>query len=192
MVFSGVEIKGAIHNGAFAVESACALDVRSASICLHLSSSIIVPVSSNKEVDVRKFESYPQALNTEIDSVSGLLMQPGSFILGATVEKIALSNNVAGFISNISGLARLGLNSVLSTYVSPGFGEGKTRPLTLELHNASGNAIRIFPGMRICHLLLFRLGEPAELGYDQMNPCKYLVNSPQGSEFYKDTGIADV
>lgn len=189
MFLSDIEIRKAIQNGDFSILHNTTPDIRSASICLHLSENIIIPSYTSHEVDVRRPETYPTCIAERIAPSNGHLLLPGDFILGSTLEGIAFSNSLAGHISNISGLARLGLNTILSTYVSPGFGAGLARPITLEIHNSSIAPIRIFPGMRICHLLLAKLSSTAHSGYDHSNPGKYLTNAPQGSEFYKDTGL---
>jgi dCTP deaminase len=189
MTFSDKDINQAINNGNLIVLSKSELDIRSASICLHLSDKILSINTSTSEIDIRREETYPVTTATKIDPNNGYVLLPSEFLLGATVEKIALSNSISGHLSNISGLARLGLNSILSSFVSPGFGEGVARPITLELYNASKSPIRIYPGMRICHLLLSSLLTATEEGYDLKNPGKYMFNAPQGSEFYKNTGL---
>jgi len=189
MILSDIDIKKSIINGEFSIKHDNKLDIRSASICMHLSENITIPLRKQLEVDIRKQETYPKSKLEKINESNGHLLLPGDFLLGATIECISLSNSLTGQLSNISGLARLGLNTVLSTFVSPGFGANLARPLTLEIHNASNFPIRIFPGMRICHLLLMRLESQASNGYDQSNPDKYLTNAPQDSEFYKNTGI---
>lgn len=191
VVLSDSEIKKAILDGELFIMHDNEPDVRSASICLHLSEKIIVPSHGLQEIDIRNIKTYPGTIAERIDPSNGYLLSPGGFMLGATLESIALSNSLAGQLSNISGLARLGLNTVLSTYISPGFGMGRARPITLELHNTSNSPIRIFPGMRACHLLLTRLGSATLNGYDHSHPGKYLINSPQGSEFYMDTGLVN-
>jgi len=192
MILSDKDINKAIDNGDLIVIYQSKIDVKSSSICLHLSDKILSINNSASEIDIRREETYPITTAQKMDPDDGYVVLPGDFLLGATAEKIALSNNISGHLSNISGLARLGLNSILSTYVSPGFGEGLARPITLELYNTSKSPIRIYPGMRICHLLLSPLLTATKEGYDLKNPGKYMTNAPQGSEFYKNTGLPPI
>ncbi|WP_146603137.1 hypothetical protein [Pseudomonas sp. 2848] len=182
-------IRSVIGSGELVVKSERDLSVRASSICLHLSKDIVVFERTEAEVDVLRGGSYPQGKRRTI-GVDGYVIAPGEFLLAATVENIGLSRRLVGGLSNISGLARLGLNTLLSTHVSPGFGEGCARPITLEVYNSSKNHIRIYSGMRVCHLMISLLEATATLGYDAQFPGKYLSNSPDVSEFFKNSGVS--
>lgn len=74
------------------------------------------------------------------------LLQPGQFILGATVERISLPNNMMAWFDGKSSLGRLGLY----THATAGFIDaGFIGTITVELKNANTYPIMLKPGMRI-------------------------------------------
>jgi len=158
--------------------------LRPASICLHLGSDLLTVRSHPSLIDPNDVATYPKQKKLSLSEHDTYVLSPGEFILGATVEKISLSNEILGHISNISGLARLGLNVVFSTHIAPGFGSLSPRPLTLEIHNASRTSLILRPNMRICHLLVSRVYPKATAGYDELFPNRYLGNGPSESEYY--------
>lgn len=162
--------------------------IRPGSICLHLSSEFISLETGPEEVvDVFSSHTYPSENRIIIKEAEGVVIPPSGFLLGCTVEKIGMSNSLLGMLSNISGLARLGLNVLFSTHVAPGFGKEQPKSIVLEIFNASNNPIRVYPGMRICHLIFGRLAQESSMGYDQVFPNKYKGTTITGSEFYKGT-----
>lgn len=189
MLLSDKDIARLISSGELKIQHNTIIDLKSASICLHLSNKLRVFSDKQYEIDIRLEETYPHSRSIEVDTITGYSINPGDFLLASTTEEISLPNSVAGVLSNISGLARLGLNTILSTYVSPGYGKNTPKPITLELHNISKSKIRIYPGMRICHLLLSSLQTNTTKGYDQLHPEKYITMAPQGSEYFKNTGL---
>lgn len=78
-------------------------------------------------------------------------LQPGSFLLGVTVERFTMPDNVIGIAVGKSTYARCGLQ-VNVTPLEPGW-EGY---LTLELSNPTKNPIRIYPGEGIIQVMFFR------------------------------------
>ncbi|MRF39580.1 dCTP deaminase [Escherichia coli] len=190
MLLSDENIIKLISNGELKITNCKEQEIKSASICLHLSSRVLIPIKCDREIDIRHESTYPKYSTLELDSHKGFSINPGDFFLAATNETITLPNSVAGLLSNISGLARLGLNTILSNYISPGYGEGTPKSITLEIHNISNTHIRVFPGMRICHLLLIQLLKNTKTGYDIHHPGKYVGSAPQGSEYFKNTGLS--
>ena len=129
--------------------------------------------------------TYPNYKINKINS-TGLEIKPNKLILVNTHERIKLSREYAGFIQNLSGLARLGLQIMLSNFINPGFGEISPSTLTLEILNYSGVPIRIYPTMRICHLIFFNLSSKASSGYDTQVGTYAEQTSPMGSMFHTD------
>ena len=74
------------------------------------------------------------------------MLQPGQFVLGATVEKISLPDNMMARFDGKSSLGRLGL----CTHVTAGFIDaGFIGTITVELKNENNFPIMLKPGMRI-------------------------------------------
>lgn len=90
------------------------------------------------------------------------VLHPGEFVLGATLERVALPDDLAGRLEGKSSLGRLGLlTHSTAGFIDPGF-DGH---ITLELSNVANLPITLWPGMKIGQLCLFRLSSPAESPY---------------------------
>ena len=81
------------------------------------------------------------------------ILHPGEFVLGATLERLALGVDIVARLEGKSSLGRLGLQ-VHSTagFVDPGF-DGH---VTLELSNVANLPITLYPGMKIGQVSLPR------------------------------------
>jgi dCTP deaminase len=98
----------------------------------------------------------------EIADDRRFILHPGEFVLGATLERVRLPDDLVARLDGKSSLGRLGLQ-VHSTagLADPGF-DGQ---ITLELSNVASLPIAIYPGMRIAQLVFERLTTPAERPY---------------------------
>ena len=83
-------------------------------------------------------------------------------MLGSTLERVELPNDVVARLEGKSSLGRLGL-LIHSTagYVDPGW-EGN---LTLELSNVANLPITLYDGMKIGQISFQRLSSPVEVAY---------------------------
>ena len=90
------------------------------------------------------------------------ILHPGEFVLGSTVERIALPADLVARLEGKSSLGRLGL-LIHSTagFIDPGW-DGT---ITLELSNVARLPITIYAGMRIGQISFMRLDQPAERPY---------------------------
>jgi dCTP deaminase len=90
------------------------------------------------------------------------ILHPGEFVLGSTLEVVTLPNDLASRLEGKSSLGRLGLlTHSTAGFIDPGF----TGHITLELSNVANLPIKLYPGMKIGQLCLFRLSSPAEHAY---------------------------
>ena len=79
------------------------------------------------------------------------LIMPGELIHGITKEEIELPENICARIEGRSSLARIGLLVHLSSgFIHPGT-KNKT---VLEIVNISHIPLAIYPGIRICQIIL--------------------------------------
>jgi dCTP deaminase len=101
----------------------------------------------------------------EVAAGEPFVLHPGEFVLGATLEQVTISDHYAGRVEGKSSLGRLGL-LVHSTagFIDPGFSGN----ITLELANVANLPIKLWPGMRIGQLCVFRLTSPSEHPYGHM------------------------
>jgi dCTP deaminase len=90
------------------------------------------------------------------------VLHPGEFVLGSTLEQVTLPDDLAGRLEGKSSLGRLGLlTHSTAGFIDPGF----TGHVTLELSNVASLPIKLWPGMKVGQLCLFRLESPAEHPY---------------------------
>ncbi|RJL30898.1 dCTP deaminase [Bailinhaonella thermotolerans] len=90
------------------------------------------------------------------------ILHPGEFVLASTYELVQLPDDIAGRLEGKSSLGRLGLlTHSTAGWIDPGF-EGH---VTLELSNVATLPIKLWPGMKIGQLCLFRLSSPVEHPY---------------------------
>ena len=111
-------------------------------------------------IDVRK----PQEDLTELVEVANgpFILHPGEFVLGSTLERIRLPDDLVARLEGKSSLGRLGL-LIHSTagFIDPGW-DGH---VTLELSNVANLPITIYHGMKIGQVSFVQLTEAAESPY---------------------------
>ena len=98
----------------------------------------------------------------EVDEDTPFILHPGEFVLGSTLERIRLPDDLVARLEGKSSLGRLGL-LIHSTagFIDPGW-DGH---VTLELSNVANLPITIYHGMKIGQLSFVQLTEPAEKPY---------------------------
>jgi dCTP deaminase len=158
---------------------------------------LIQPSSIDVRVDrrFRVFQNsrYPyidvrQAMEdlTELVQVDGdepFILHPGEFVLGQTLERVTLPNDLVARLEGKSSLGRLGL-LIHSTagFVDSGFSGN----LTLELSNVANLPITIYHGMPIGQISFMRMDSPVERPYGSGETgSKYQgQGEPTPSRFY--------
>ena len=103
-------------------------------------------------------------LTTLVEPKEGepFVLHPGEFVLGSTLERCALPDDLAGRLEGKSSLGRLGLlTHSTAGFIDPGF----SGHVTLELSNVATLPIKLWPGMKIGQLCFFRLSSPSEHPY---------------------------
>jgi dCTP deaminase len=112
-------------------------------------------------IDVKEeMEDLTELVETE-DS-EPFILHPGEFVLGSTLERITLPDDLVARLEGKSSLGRLGL-LIHSTagFIDPGW-DGH---VTLELSNVANLPITIYVGMKIGQVSFVQLSEPAEHPY---------------------------
>ena len=98
----------------------------------------------------------------ETNGEEAFVLHPGEFVLGSTYEIVSIPDDIAGRLEGKSSLGRLGLiTHSTAGFIDPGF----SGHVTLELANVATLPIKLFPGMKIGQLCMFRLSSPAEHPY---------------------------
>jgi dCTP deaminase len=98
----------------------------------------------------------------QVDPEEAFILHPGEFVLGSTLERITLPDDLVARLEGKSSLGRLGL-LIHSTagFIDPGW-DGH---VTLELSNVANLPITIYYGMKIGQLSFVQLTEAAESPY---------------------------
>jgi dCTP deaminase len=111
-------------------------------------------------IDVKKEQDLTELV--EIDESEPFILHPGEFVLGSTLERVRLPDDLVARLEGKSSLGRLGL-LIHSTagFVDPGF-EGH---VTLELSNVANLPITLYYGMKIGQVSFMQLSEPAATPY---------------------------
>ena len=135
-------------------------------------------------IDVKE----PQEELTELVEVADdqpFILHPGEFVLGSTLERIQLPDDLVARLEGKSSLGRLGL-LIHSTagFVDPGW-DGH---VTLELSNVANLPITIYYGMKIGQLSFVQLSEPAERPYgsDELGSKYQGQRGPTPSRYWQN------
>jgi dCTP deaminase len=112
-------------------------------------------------IDVREEQEDLTEL-VEITEERAFILHPGEFVLGSTLERIRLPDDLVARLDGKSSLGRLGL-LIHSTagFVDPGW----NGHVTLELSNVANLPVTIYPGMKIGQISFVQLSEPAATPY---------------------------
>ena len=90
------------------------------------------------------------------------VLHPGEFVLGSTLELIALPDDLAGRLEGKSSLGRLGLlTHSTAGFIDPGF----SGHITLELSNVANLPITLWPGMKIGQISFLQMTTAADHPY---------------------------
>ncbi|MDO8751392.1 MAG: dCTP deaminase [Dehalococcoidia bacterium] len=162
MVLSDRTIKEELAKGRIVIDPLGESCIQPASVDIRLDRKLLVFRNSR-----RPYIDVHQDLDglTEIEEIPQdhpFMLHPGEFILGSTLEYIAIPDDLVARLEGKSSLGRIGL-LIHSTagYVDPGW-KGH---LTLELSNVSNLPITLYYGMKIGQISFLRLTTPAERLY---------------------------
>ncbi len=134
-------------------------------------------------IDVRQpMEGLTELVEVESDE-EPFILHPGEFVLGQTLERVTLPDDLVARLEGKSSLGRLGL-LIHSTagFVDSGFSGN----LTLELSNVANLPITIYHGMPIGQISFMRMDGPVEHPYgSDATGAKYQGQAePTASRFY--------
>ena len=123
----------------------------------------------------------------EIPADGVFMLHPGEFVLGSTLERVAVPDDLVARIEGKSSLGRLGL-LIHSTagFIDAGF-DGH---ITLELANVASLPITIYPGMKIGQISFMEMTTPADRPYGKgATGSKYQgQRGPTPSRYFENFG----
>jgi dCTP deaminase len=185
VILSDRDIREQIAAGRIVIDPFTPESIQPSSVDLHLDRRFRVFRNNRYPyIDVR--QEQPEL--TELLEISGdepFVLHPGEFVLGSTLERVALPDDLVSRLEGKSSLGRLGL-LIHSTagYVDPGW-DGN---LTLELSNVANLPIALYQGMKIGQISFQRLSSPVEVPYgDERIGSKYRgQRDPTASLYHRD------
>ena len=136
--------------------------VQPASVDLRLGDSF--RVFHNHRAAAIDLREPPTNLTEEVVVADGepFVIHPGEFVLGRTLERVELPEDIVARIEGKSSIGRLGLIvHATAGFVDPGW----KGTLTLELNNLTRVPIKLYPGLLIAQLSFMALDQAAERPY---------------------------
>lgn len=130
------------------------------------------------------FDGVTKLVELPEDGKTAFIVQPGEFVLGVTLEKIKIADDLVARVEGRSSLGRLGI-IVHSTagFIDAGF-EGT---ITLEMTNINRMPVALYPGMRVCQLAFEMMSSKADVPYHKKPHSKYQGQVlPEESRVYAD------
>ena len=165
MVLSDRTIKRLIDEGRIGIEPYEPAQMQPSSLDVRVDRFFRVFRNSRYPfIDVKQAQEELTEL-VEVEDGEGaeaFILHPGEFVLGSTLERVTLPDDLVARLEGKSSLGRLGL-LIHSTagFIDPGW-DGH---VTLELSNVANLPITIYPGMKIGQLSFMQLSESAEAPY---------------------------
>ncbi len=185
MILSDRTIREEIDAGRIVIDPFDERCIQPSSVDLHVDAQFRVFANSRYPyIDVKQEQpDLTELVETKPDEA--FILHPGEFVLGSTLERVALPNDLVARLEGKSSLGRLGL-LIHSTagYVDPGW-DGY---LTLELSNVANLPITLYPGMKIGQISFFRLTTEAEAPYGSAGNKYQGQRGPTPSRFFRDFG----
>ena len=190
VILSDRTIREELATGRIVIDPTDDDSIQPSSVDLHLDRFFRVFLNHTMgHIDVRQnLEELTQLVEIERDGV--FMLHPGEFVLGSTLERVGLPDDLVARLEGKSSLGRLGL----LIHSTAGFVDaGWDGHLTLELSNVANLPITLYPGMKIGQISFLRMTTPADVPYGSAaigskyqgqrgpTPSRYWENFRQGS-----------
>src|SRR2546425_9006068 len=161
MILSDRTIREEIDAGRILIDPFDPSCIQPSSIDLHVDGAFrVFHNARHPYIDVK--EEQPDLTELVEVEKEPFILHPGEFVLGSTLERVALPDDLVARLEGKSSLGRLGL-LIHSTagFIDPGW-DGH---VTLELSNVANLPITIYRGMKIGQISFMQLSEPADKPY---------------------------
>jgi dCTP deaminase len=162
MVLSDRSIREALDAGRISIAPLGEGCIQPSSVDLHVDRYFrLFRNHTSRVIDVREDQEDLTEL-VDIGDVDPLILHPGEFLLGSTLERITLPDDLVARLEGKSSLGRLGL----LIHSTAGFVDaGWDGHLTLELSNVANLPITIYAGMKIGQISFLQMTTPADMPY---------------------------
>lgn len=162
MILSDRTIKEELEKGRIIIDPLGDGCIQPSSVDLHVDRYFRVFRNHTARVIDVKQDQVDLTELVEIDDEEVFILHPGEFVLGSTLERIGIPDDLVGRLEGKSSLGRLGL-LIHSTagFVDAGF-DGN---ITLELSNVANLPITVYPNMKIGQISFLRMTSDADSPY---------------------------
>ncbi len=166
-----------VEAGAVTVDDGPAVDLDAqlgpASLDLRLGYTFgVLDTRQATVIDTRQMDQYDDVLEErEAGPDEGIVVHPGEFMLGSTLETVHVPDDLVARIEGRSSYARLGIiPHAAAGYLDPGF----SGQVTLEMQNLGSAPVVMYPEDRVCQLVFETMTGPAETPYGDRDSSKYM------------------
>ena len=162
VVLSDRTIKEELEAGRIEIDPLAKDCIQPSSVDLHVDRYFrLFRNHSMRVIDVKEdLEDLTELV--EVPEGQALILHPGEFVLGSTLERVKLPADLVARLEGKSSLGRLGL----LIHSTAGFVDaGWDGHLTLELSNVANLPITVYPDMKIGQISFLRMTTPAEQPY---------------------------
>jgi len=165
MILTKNKILEEINSGNLKIEPFDKNNVGVASIDLTLDNKFKVIKKDIESIPITpdsKYENYTELIKTD-----RFILEPKSFVLAITKEKVCMPSNLCGWIHTRSSFARLGLMvHMTAPFINPDTNNNEL----LELFNATDKPLILHARTKICHMIFERCeGDGIYDGENQFN-----------------------
>jgi len=178
-MLSDIDIAFSLSTGGLGIDPYDSDNMQPASYDLTLDCNFLVPNDNVVQIDMYKVKPN-HMIHMRADKIEGIVLQPGEFILGSTLETITIGDNFVGRIEGKSSIGRLGLLvHVTAGFIDPGF----SGQVTLEMFNAAPWDLVLYPGQQIAQIAFQRLEKTPSKIYGQRDNKYQNSRGPVESRF---------
>lgn len=162
MILSDVSIRKALADGRIGIEPLLDGAIQPSSVDLRVDRYFrVFRNHTTPHIDPKQAHEDLTEL-VEVTDDQPFVLHPGEFVLGSTLERVRVPDDLVGRLEGKSSLARLGL----LIHSTAGFVDaGWDGHLTLELSNVANLPIAIYPDMKIGQISFLQMTTPAEHPY---------------------------
>lgn len=187
MILSDRSIWEALESGRIAIDPFDETCVQPSSVDLHVDKYFrVFRNHSQRVIDVKEDQEELTEL-VEVVGDEALILHPNEFVLGSTLEKVRLPDDLVARLEGKSSLGRLGL----LIHSTAGFVDaGWDGHLTLELSNVANLPITVYPGMKIGQISFMTMTTAADKPYgSEALGSKYkFQRGPTPSRYFENFG----
>ncbi len=162
MILSDATIRECLEDGRITIDPLADSAIQPSSVDVCLDHRFLVFKNHTRGLIDVKEDLSDLTDGVEASDEDPFILHPGEFVLGSTLERLALPNDLVARLEGKSSLGRLGL----LIHSTAGFVDaGWDGHITLELSNVASLPITLYPGMKVGQVSFMQMTTPADNPY---------------------------